>query len=195
MAELLRPSPNINQQPEGHLKGLCSQATIKRYLIVQTEERNRRIRRAVDHYNLDVVAVGYRVKSPRGTRFTSGQPERLRISHQGVHSRRRAVLSSGRGRQLLRGIAGPYPRHPLFERVFSAEVLTSTHPHRLRPQRREASQTLFRDRADNMHSRQLTATRPPTERYVARTVGLTSWADNRKTDSQHCEELPQSRGN
>ena len=81
MAELFQTTvPNINQ----HLKAiydegeLFPQATIKRYLIVQTEG-NRQIRRAVDHYNLDVIiAVGYRVKSPRGTQFRIWATERLR---------------------------------------------------------------------------------------------------------------------
>ena len=81
MAELFQTTvPNINQ----HLKAiydegeLSSEATIKRYLIVQIEG-NRQIRRPVDHYNLDVIiSVGYRVKSPRGTQFRIWATQRLR---------------------------------------------------------------------------------------------------------------------
>lgn len=44
-------------------------STVKEYLIVQ-QEGNRRVKRAVKIYNLDVIiSVGYRVKSQRGTQF------------------------------------------------------------------------------------------------------------------------------
>jgi hypothetical protein len=53
-------------------------ATVKQYLTVQTEG-SREVRRATDHYNLDVIlAVGYRVRSPRGTQFRRWATERLR---------------------------------------------------------------------------------------------------------------------
>jgi hypothetical protein len=43
--------------------------TIKNDLIVQTEG-SRQVRRTVKLYNLDMIlAIGYRVKSPRATRF------------------------------------------------------------------------------------------------------------------------------
>jgi hypothetical protein len=72
LAELYQTTvPNINQ----HLKAvyeegeLAAEATIKQYLIVQTEG-SRNVRRQVEHYSLDVVlAVGYRVRSARGTQF------------------------------------------------------------------------------------------------------------------------------
>ncbi len=44
-------------------------STVKEYLTVQ-KEGNRRVKRSIDHYNLDVIiSVGYRVKSKRGTQF------------------------------------------------------------------------------------------------------------------------------
>lgn len=44
-------------------------ATIRKFRIVQTEG-TREVSRLVDHYNLDVIlAVGYRVRSRRGTQF------------------------------------------------------------------------------------------------------------------------------
>ncbi|MDB4916309.1 MAG: toxin Fic, partial [Gemmatimonadetes bacterium] len=44
-------------------------ATIRRYRIVQTEG-SREITREVEHYNLQaILAVGYRVRSHRGTQF------------------------------------------------------------------------------------------------------------------------------
>lgn len=48
---------------------LHPEATVKKYLTVQTEG-NREVSRTVDHYNLDaILAVGYRVRSHRGTQF------------------------------------------------------------------------------------------------------------------------------
>jgi hypothetical protein len=48
---------------------LLEQATVKNYLTVQ-KEGERKVSRDVTHYNLDVIiAVGYRVKSPRATQF------------------------------------------------------------------------------------------------------------------------------
>ena len=53
-------------------------ATIRKFRIVQTEG-NREVSRTVDHYNLDaILAVGYRVRSHRGTQFRSWATERLR---------------------------------------------------------------------------------------------------------------------
>jgi len=57
---------------------LAPDATIRKYRIVQTEGK-REVSRLVDHYNLDVVlAVGYRVRSHRGTQFRRWATERLR---------------------------------------------------------------------------------------------------------------------
>jgi hypothetical protein len=57
---------------------LSPEGTVKQDLTVQSEG-NRQIRRAVDHYNLDVIiAVGYRVKSTRGTQFRIWATQRLR---------------------------------------------------------------------------------------------------------------------
>ncbi len=80
-AELFQTSvPNVNQ----HLKAiydegeLDQQATIKKYLIVQTEG-NREVSRQVEHYKLDaVLSVGYRVRSHRGTQFRIWATARLR---------------------------------------------------------------------------------------------------------------------
>lgn len=80
MAELFQTSKqNIslhvkNVLAEGELQAA---ATIKEYLTVQTEG-SRQVRRKVQLYNLDMIlAVGYRVKSPRGTQFRRWATERL----------------------------------------------------------------------------------------------------------------------
>ena len=53
-------------------------ATIRKFRIVQTEG-DRQVTRLLDHYNLDVIlAVGYRVRSDRGTQFRRWATERLR---------------------------------------------------------------------------------------------------------------------
>jgi hypothetical protein len=80
MAELFQTTvPNINIHlnnvyEEGELS---ETATIKDYLIVR-QEGARQVRRAVKHYNLEAtIAVGYRVKSHRGTQFRKWATERL----------------------------------------------------------------------------------------------------------------------
>lgn len=57
---------------------LSREATVKQYLTVQAEGR-RQVRRSLEHYNLDMtLAVGYRVRSPRGVQFRQWATERLK---------------------------------------------------------------------------------------------------------------------
>lgn len=81
MAELFQTSP---QNITLHLKALyaegeiTSEATCKSYLQVRSEGE-RQVRRTVKFYNLDaILAVGYRVRSSRGTQFRRWVTERLR---------------------------------------------------------------------------------------------------------------------
>ncbi|MBL9190682.1 MAG: virulence RhuM family protein [Opitutaceae bacterium] len=72
MAELFQVTvPTVNE----HLKGIYAEgeleagATIRKFRIVRTEGK-REVAREIEHYNLDVVlAVGFRVRSHRGTQF------------------------------------------------------------------------------------------------------------------------------
>jgi hypothetical protein len=72
IAELFQVTvPTVNE----HLKGiyddreLVPEATIRKFRIVQSEGA-RQVERGVDHYNLlAILAVGYRVRSQRGTQF------------------------------------------------------------------------------------------------------------------------------
>jgi hypothetical protein len=81
MAELFQTTvPNINL----HIKNILSEGelaegtTIKDYLIVR-QEGGRQVQRPVKHYNLEMIlAVGYRVKSPRGTVFRQWATARLK---------------------------------------------------------------------------------------------------------------------
>jgi hypothetical protein len=72
--------PTINE----HIKNIYEEgelepeATIRNFRIVQ-KEGERDVERSVDHYNLDMIlAVGYRVRSHRGTQFRRWATERLR---------------------------------------------------------------------------------------------------------------------
>jgi len=57
---------------------LSAEATIRQFRIVQREGA-RDVSRTVDHYNLDaILAVGYRVRSPRGTQFRQWATAQLR---------------------------------------------------------------------------------------------------------------------
>ena len=60
---------------EGELE---PEATIRKFRIVRMEG-SRQVGRNIEHYNLDaILAVGYRVRSPRGTQFRRWATERLR---------------------------------------------------------------------------------------------------------------------
>jgi len=57
---------------------LDREATIRKFRIVR-REGTREVAREVDHYNLDaILAVGYRVRSERGTQFRRWATERLK---------------------------------------------------------------------------------------------------------------------
>jgi hypothetical protein len=81
IAELYQTTP---QNITLHIKTIYSEgehdeeATCKKYLQVR-EEGEREVRRQLKHYNLDVIiAIGYRVRSHRGTQFRRWATERLR---------------------------------------------------------------------------------------------------------------------
>jgi len=81
MAELFQTTvPNVsmhlrNVYAEGELQ---ASATVQEFLIVR-QEGNRRVSRAVEHYNLDaIISVGYRVKSAVATRFRIWATQKLR---------------------------------------------------------------------------------------------------------------------
>ncbi|MDI9431540.1 MAG: virulence RhuM family protein [Planctomycetota bacterium] len=67
-----------------HLKSIYGEdeldpeATIRKFRIVR-QEGSRKVTRQIEHYNLDaILAVGYRVRSQRGTQFRRWATERLR---------------------------------------------------------------------------------------------------------------------
>lgn len=81
MAELFQTTPqNITMHigaiyEEGEL---AEPATCKDFLQVRAEA-SRKVQRSLKHYNLDLIlAVGYRVRSPRGTQFRQWATAQLR---------------------------------------------------------------------------------------------------------------------
>ena len=57
---------------------LTAEGTVRQYLTVQTEG-SRAVKRTIEYYNLDMIlAIGYRVRSHRGTQFRRWATERLR---------------------------------------------------------------------------------------------------------------------
>ncbi len=81
MAELYRKDVRtINERLKSiYNEGeLTPEATIRKFRIVR-REGNREVSREIEHYSLDaILAVGYRVRSQRGTQFRRWATERLR---------------------------------------------------------------------------------------------------------------------
>lgn len=81
MAELFQTTP---QNITIHIKsiyddGELAEPTTRKELLQVQEEGGRSVRRQLKFYNLDVIlAVGYRVRSPRGIQFRQWATERLR---------------------------------------------------------------------------------------------------------------------
>jgi hypothetical protein len=80
MAELFQTTPQnitLHIQSIYEEREQIPEATCKEYLQVRQEGR-RRVQRALKHYNLDIIlAVGYRVRSQRGTQFRQWATARL----------------------------------------------------------------------------------------------------------------------
>jgi hypothetical protein len=90
-----------------HLKNLFEDgeldaaATVKESLTVQTEG-TRKVQRPITLYNLDaILAVGYRVRSPRGAVPPLGVHGAQRVPGQGLCDGRRAAEEPGRPPGLL----------------------------------------------------------------------------------------------
>jgi hypothetical protein len=81
MAQLFQVAvPTVNE----HLKGIYAdrelhpEATIRKFRIVRSEG-SRQVSREIEHYNLEaILAVGFRVRSQRGTAFRQWAITRLK---------------------------------------------------------------------------------------------------------------------
>ena len=100
---------------------LDPEATVKESLTVQTEVAVRL--NAPFLLNLDLIlAIGYRVRSPRGTQFRQWATTHLReFIVKGLRDGRRAAEESRR-LGLLRRVAGPDSRDPPSEKRFYQKV-------------------------------------------------------------------------
>ena len=70
----------VNEHIKNILKDgeLAEDSTIRKFRIVR-QEGKRKVRREIDHYNLDMaISVGYRVNSRKGTQFRIWATQRLR---------------------------------------------------------------------------------------------------------------------
>ncbi len=85
-------------------KELAESATIKDFLIVQTEG-GRQVKRQIKHYNLDaIISVGYRVHSKRGVQFRQWATCTLRdhlVRGYTVHQQRLAERGLREARETL----------------------------------------------------------------------------------------------
>ena len=81
IAELFQTTPqNVNQHIAAIIREgeLTEEATGKDYLLVRTEG-GREVRRSIRHFSLEMIlAIGYRVRSPRGVQFRQWATTRLR---------------------------------------------------------------------------------------------------------------------
>lgn len=191
MAGLFQTTPqNVTQ----HLATIYSEgeldeaATCKDFLQVRTEGQ-RQVSRSVRHYNLDaIIAVGYRVRSPRGTQFRIWATARLReYLVKGFTMDDRRLKQAGGGdyfEELLARIRDIRSS----ERVFWRKVLDIYATSIDYDAKAEASQDFFKTLQNKMHwaAHGHTAAEIVHKRADARqpNMGLTSWSGDkpRKTD-------------
>jgi hypothetical protein len=80
LAELFQRDKSVISRHISNVYGegeLSANSTVARYATVQTEG-TRQIQREIEHYNLDmIIAVGFRVRSTRGTQFRQWANARL----------------------------------------------------------------------------------------------------------------------
>lgn len=136
LAELFQTSiPNVNIHISNVLEEgeLADVRTVKEDLIVQTEG-TRQVRRSVKLYNLDMIlAIGYRVKSPRGTQFRQWATVHLReCLVKGFVMDDERLKGSERWDFFFRRTAGAHPGHPGLGEALLPEGPRAVHPvHRL----------------------------------------------------------------
>jgi hypothetical protein len=182
--------PTVNE----HLKGIYEEreldpaATIRKFRIVQTEGP-RQVSRDVDHYNLDaVLAVGYRVRSHRGTQFRIWATGRLReylIKGFAMDDRR---LKQAGGGDYFEELLARIRDIRSSERVFWRKVLDIYATSIDYDPAADASQLFFKTVQNKMHwaAHGHTAAEIVYKRADASQphMGLTTWAGDkpRKTD-------------
>jgi len=191
IAELFQVTvPTVNEHlrnvvEEGEIE---SNRTIRKFLIVQTEG-NREVSRQVDHYNLDaILAVGYRVRSHRGTQFRIWATERLREYLVKGFTMDDPRLKAAGGGQYFEELLARIRDIRSSERVFWRKVLDIYATSIDYDPQVEASQLFFKTVQNKMHwaAHGHTAAEIVHQRTDASqpNMGLTAWSGDRprKTD-------------
>ncbi|WP_417384109.1 virulence RhuM family protein [Gimesia sp.] len=192
MADLFQVTvPTINE----HLKNLYNEGeiqpepTIRKFRIVR-QEGNREVARQIDHYNLDaILAVGYRVRSHRGTQFRIWATQRLSEYLVKGFAMDDARLKAAGGGQYFEELLARIRDIRSSERVFWRKVLDIYATSIDYDPRVETSQFFFKTVQNKMHwaahghtaaeivHRRADASKPA--------MGLTSWSGDkpRKADA------------
>lgn len=191
MADLFQTSiPNVNM----HLKAIYGEgeltepATVKDYLTVRTEGK-RSVNRLVKYYNLDaILAVGYRIRSPRGTQFRQWATARLSEYLLKGFTMDDARLKQAGGGNYFDELLARIRDIRSSEKVFWRKVLDIYATSIDYDPRAEASEAFFKTVQNKMHwaAHGHTAAEVISVRADAGkpNMGLTSWAGARprKTD-------------
>ncbi len=186
IAELFETSvPNISQHltaiyEEGELE---PDRTVKKYLIVRTEG-TREVSREVEHYSLEaILAVGYRVRSPRGTAFRQWATARLSEYLVKGFTMDDARLKAAGGGQYFEELLARIRDIRSSEKVFWRKVLDIYATSIDYDPRTEASDLFFKMVQNKMHwaAHGHTASEIIAQRADATkdNMGLTSWAGSR----------------
>jgi hypothetical protein len=204
MAELYETSvPNINIHIRNVLdeRELAPEATIKEYLIVR-QEGSRQVQRPVKHYNLDMIlAVGYRVRSPRGVMFRQWATERLReylikgftLDDERLKGRDRLTDYFDELLARIRDIRASEAR--VYQRIREIFALASDYA-----EDEHETQTFFATLQNKMHfaATGLTAAKIVRRRADAEkpNMGLTNWSGNRvlKRDATTAKNYLDAKG-
>ena len=192
LAELFQTSPqNITQHiREIYEEGECSEeATCKEYLQVR-REGNRDVQRSIKHYNLAMIlAIGFRVRSNRGTLFRQWASERLQEYALKGFTMDDDRLKAGGGEMYFEELLARVRDIRSSEKVFWRKVLEIYATSIDCDPRAEASQAFFKTVQNKIHwaVHGHTAAELIVERIDATklNLGLTSWAGKapRKTDT------------
>lgn len=191
MAELFQVTvPTINE----HLKNLVEEReidpnrTIRKFRIVR-QEGDRQVARQIDHYSLDVIlAVGYRVRSHRGTQFRIWATQLLHEYLLKGFAMDDARLKRAGDDQYFEELLARIRDIRSSERVFWRKVLDIYATSIDYDPRAEASELFFKTIQNKMHwaVHGHTAAEIVYKRTDAAkpNMGLTSWAGDRprKTD-------------
>ena len=101
---------------------LNQDSTVRNFRTVQNEG-SREIERSIDYYNLDLIlAVGYRVKSPQGTKFRQWATERLKEYLVQGFSLNEEKIKTGKSTEYFDKLQAKLREIRLSERIFYQKI-------------------------------------------------------------------------